>query len=68
MPDQDEALGRATPLDRVAALRSAGLQAVIVLRTVAQRIKGQDPELETLVTEAEEALARAVQETHGFGP
>jgi hypothetical protein len=66
MADQDEAGGRDTPLERVAALRSAGQQAVIVLRTLAQRIKGQDPELERLVKETEDALARAVQETQGF--
>jgi hypothetical protein len=66
MVDQDDARERDTPLERVAALRAAGRQAVIVLRTLSQRIKGQDPELEQLVKETEDALAHAIQETKGF--
>ena len=57
MGNQDQAQSE----DRLNALLAAGSHAVLVLHTVAARLKDHDPELAQIAATAEEDLAHALR-------
>ena len=62
MGNQDQAQSE----DRMNALLAAGSHAVLVLHTVAERLKDHDPELAQIAATAEEDLAHALRNAPAY--